>query len=183
MQSSPASVAYALTRLVGDGLVSRDPELGYLVTPMDAATADDAHDAKLAIELGAVELVIGYLTAEQLAEFARLARATSAYVRDGRFVDTDGYIAANHAFHRYLIQATGIRALVQAYEQLSLPDLMARTLTGTDDARPLLTEDHDRLVDALQQGDLNHAKLVITAHNANAKATLREGIELAGGSI
>ena len=41
---------------MGEKLVGRDPERGYVVTPLDVATSDDAHDAKLAIELGAVEL-------------------------------------------------------------------------------------------------------------------------------
>jgi hypothetical protein len=40
-----------------------------VVTPLDAATSDDAHDAKLAIELGAAELIVGRLTGEQLGRF------------------------------------------------------------------------------------------------------------------
>ena len=75
---SPSSVYYALTRLVGDKLVSRDPQRGHVVTPLDAATSDDAHDARLAIELGAAELVVGRLSAEQLAQMRELAAATGS---------------------------------------------------------------------------------------------------------
>jgi len=53
---SPTSAYYALTRLVGDGLVARDQERGHVVTPLEVATSDDANDAKLAIELGAADL-------------------------------------------------------------------------------------------------------------------------------
>ena len=74
LSASSASVYYALTRLVGDELVTRDPERGHVVTPLDVATSDDAHDAKLAIELGVVDLIIGRLTTEQLTRLRELAR-------------------------------------------------------------------------------------------------------------
>ena len=68
LPASPSSAYYALTRLVGEKLISRDPQRGHVVTPLDASTSDDAHDAKLAIELGAAELVVGQLSAEQLVQ-------------------------------------------------------------------------------------------------------------------
>ena len=43
----PSSIHYALTRLVGEGLVVRTPDRGYVVTPIDAASSDEAHDARL----------------------------------------------------------------------------------------------------------------------------------------
>jgi flavin reductase (DIM6/NTAB) family NADH-FMN oxidoreductase RutF/DNA-binding GntR family transcriptional regulator len=136
LSASPSSVYYALTRLVGDRLVSRDPQHGHVVTPLDVATSDDAHDARLAIELGAAELVVGRLSAEQLGRFRELATATGAHVRDGRFGDVEGFIDASHAFHRFLVDATGVRLLVDAYEELSLPDLMAQALPSEADTDP-----------------------------------------------
>jgi 4-nitrophenol 2-monooxygenase / 4-nitrocatechol 4-monooxygenase, reductase component len=183
LPASPSSVYYALTRLVGEKLISRDPQRGHVVTPLDAATSDDAHDAKLAIELGAAELVIGRLSAEQLARLRELAAAAGSHVDGGRFGDVNSYIAANHAFHRFLIDATGIRALVEAYEQLSLPDLMARALPQDMDADPHLVSDHFDLVDALERADLPAVRQVMTAHNENAKQTQRAGILRAGGRL
>jgi flavin reductase (DIM6/NTAB) family NADH-FMN oxidoreductase RutF len=115
----PASVYYALTRLVGDKLVSRDPQRGHVVTPLDAAASDDAHDARLAIELGAAELVAGRLSAEQLAQLRELAAATGTHVHDGRFGDVEGFIGASHAFHRFLVDATGSRSLGEAQDRKS----------------------------------------------------------------
>ncbi len=180
---SPSSVYYALTRLVGDNLVSRDPQRGHVVTPLDVKTSDDAHDAKLALELGAAELVIDRLTPEQLAQLRGLAEAAGSYVRDGRFDDVDGYINANHAFHRFLIDATGINALVEAYERLSLPELMARALPHGVDANPHLVTDHFDLIDALDRKDLQAVRRVLTTHNDHAKATQRDGILRAGGRL
>jgi flavin reductase (DIM6/NTAB) family NADH-FMN oxidoreductase RutF/DNA-binding GntR family transcriptional regulator len=183
LSAPPSSTYYALTRLVGEKLVTRDPEHGYIVTPLDVATSDDAHDAKLAIELGAVELVMDRLSADQLTELRELAAAADSYVRDGRFRDVDGYIDANHAFHRFLVDATGVRALAEAYDQLSVPELMARALPDEMDADPHLRSDHFDLIDALERADLAAVRLVMTSHNEHAKETQRAGILRAGGRL
>jgi 4-nitrophenol 2-monooxygenase / 4-nitrocatechol 4-monooxygenase, reductase component len=180
---SPSSAYYALTRLVGEKLVTRDAERGHVVTPLDVATSDDAHDAKLAIELGAAEMVVDRLSGEQLDRLRELAAATREQVGEGRFRDVDAYIGANHHFHRFLIEATGIRALADAYEQLSLPDVMARALPQEMDADPHLVDDHFELIDALERHDLAAVRRVMTSHNEHAKATQRAGMQRLGGRI
>jgi len=183
LDAPPSAVYYALTRLVGDGLVGRDPDRGHVVTPLDADTSDDAHDAKLAIELGVAEMVVGHLTADQLTELQERARETAAHVDGRRFTDVDACIEANHAFHRYLIEATGVRSLVEAYEHLSLSELMARALSDGMEAGPHLVDDHNALVDALERGDLAAVRAVMTTHNEHAKATQRAGILRHGGRL
>jgi DNA-binding GntR family transcriptional regulator len=183
LPASPSSVYYALTRLVGENLVARDPTRGYVVQPVDVAASDDAHDAKLAIELGAAELTVGRLTVEQVAEFRLLARATGSHLRDNHFTDVESYIAANTAFHAFPIKASGIRTLVEAYDHLSLPELMSRVLTGGVEVSSHLVDDHLELVDAYERADLAAAKKVIVRHNERAKATQRVGIERAGGQV
>jgi len=183
LEAPPSSVYYALTRLVGEKLVRRDPHRGHVVAPLDVATSNDVHNAKLAIELGAAQTVVGHLTAEQLEEFGRRAHAAATNIDGRRFVNLDGYITANHEFHRHLIEATGVRALVEAYDQLSLSDLTAQALSDDADAGPHLTEDHDALVDALARADLPAVREVITRHNEHAKATQRAGILRRGGQI
>jgi flavin reductase (DIM6/NTAB) family NADH-FMN oxidoreductase RutF/DNA-binding GntR family transcriptional regulator len=183
LAASQSSVYYALTRLVGEKLVVRDPERGHVVAPLDVAASDDAHDAKLAMELGAAELTVGRLSPAQLAEFRQLAEATVPLIHAGRITDVDAYVQANTRFHTYLIEATGIAALVDAYQQLSIQDLMTRALSAQVGASPELVEDHRRLVDAYERGDLDAVKRIITAHNERAKASQRAGIERAGGQL
>jgi flavin reductase (DIM6/NTAB) family NADH-FMN oxidoreductase RutF/DNA-binding GntR family transcriptional regulator len=180
---SLSSVYYALTRLVAEKLVVRDAEHGHVVAPLDVATSDDVHDAKLAMELGAAELTVGRLSADQLAEFRRLAEATAPLIEDGRLTDVDGYVNANMRFHAYQIAVTGIAALVDAYDQLSLQDLMTRALSSQMTASDDLIEDHRRLVGAYERADLDAVKQILIAHTERAKATQRAGIERAGGRL
>jgi DNA-binding GntR family transcriptional regulator len=168
---------------VGDNLIARDLTRGHVVKPVDAAASDDAHDAKLAIELGAADLTVGKLTEEQLAEFSRLAKATGSHIAAGHFTDVESYIGANSAFHGFPIIATGIASLRTAYDQLSLPELMARALSTEIDVSDHLIDDHRRLVDAYRLADLAAAKQIIIEHNERAKATQRAGIERAGGQL
>jgi flavin reductase (DIM6/NTAB) family NADH-FMN oxidoreductase RutF/DNA-binding GntR family transcriptional regulator len=180
---SLSSAYYALTRLVAEKLVGRDVERGHVVAPLDVATSDDTQDAKLAMELGAAEVTVGRLTPEQLTEFRRLAEATRPLIAGGRFTDVDAYVEANMRFHSYLIEATGSRALVDAYSQLSLQELMTRALTADVVPSPQLVEDHIELVGAYERGDLDAAKAIVRAHDERAKATQRAGIERAGGQL
>jgi flavin reductase (DIM6/NTAB) family NADH-FMN oxidoreductase RutF/DNA-binding GntR family transcriptional regulator len=179
----PSAVYYALTRLVGENLVIRDPERGHVVAPLDVAASDDAHDAKLAMELGAAELTVGRLTDEQLAAFRRLAEATVPLVADGRFTDVDAYVEANVRFHEYMIEATGIRSLVEAYHHLSIQELMGRALSSDVRVSSALIDDHRELVEAYERADLDAVKRIVIAHNERAKATQRAGIERAGGQL
>jgi len=78
-----SSIHYALTRLVGEGLVLRTAERGHVVTPLDAARSDDAFDARLVIELGVAELTVGRLSPEQLAELRMLAQTSVARLEGG----------------------------------------------------------------------------------------------------
>ena len=126
---------------------------------------------------------MGRLSAEQLAQMRELAAATGSHVRDGRFGDVEGFIDASHAFHRFLVDATGVRSLVEAYEQLSLPDLMSQALPNEADTDPQLVTDHFDLVDAVERADLPAVRRVLTAHNERAKATQRAGIERHGGRL
>ena len=67
----PASFYYE--KFSGSGVVS---EIGE--SHVKAVDSDEAFDARMALELGAAQLVVGKLSAEQLAEYRRLAEATGA---------------------------------------------------------------------------------------------------------
>ena len=96
----PASFYYE--KFSGSGVVS---EIGE--SHVKAVDSDEAFDTRMALELGAAQLVVGKLSAEQLAEYRRLAEATGQYIKDGHFTDPAGFREANSAFHLFPIEATG----------------------------------------------------------------------------
>jgi flavin reductase like protein len=69
---------YALTRLTADGLVRRDPDRGYVIVPFDTRTSDETFDARCAIELGVIDMVVGRVPHEELADLRSRFEAMAA---------------------------------------------------------------------------------------------------------
>ena len=184
LKTSPSAVQYALTRLVTENLVIRE-DRGHVVKPLDVATSNGAHDARMAIELGVAEMTVGHLGHGQLAELRRLAQATIDVLGRGDG-DTDGiaaYALANQEFHRFLVATAGVDALSAVYEQLSIADLISRALRTRDEIEGILAREHLDLVQAYERADLDGVRDVIIRHTAHAKQTQQRGIERAGGQL
>ena len=171
-----SSVHYALTRLIGDHLVVRSEERGYAVTALDTARSDDAFDARLAIELGAAQLTVGNLSAEQLAEFRTLAEATRPELVDGQLVDVDAYVRVTADFHVFIVALANNAALVQAYESLSIADMMSRAITTAlpGSVKPAMAEEHLALVAAYERADSAVVRELIIEHNRHARENQRD---------
>ena len=148
---------------------------------LTVATSDEAFDARLALELGAASLVIGKLTADQLAGYRQLAEATVPYIQNDRFTDSDGFRRTNAAFHAFLIERTGNNALRDTYHRLAIGDYMAEALRPQLAASQQITQDHLDLVRCFEQGDLPAAQRILAEHAERSKETMRAGIEQAAG--
>lgn len=146
----------------------------------DIEAADDAFEARLALELGAASMTVGQLDAGQLAELRRLAEATVPFFESERFTDVEGYRTANQAFHAALIDYTGISALRSVYGLLSIQDLMGQALTTETTVTPQVAQDHLDLVAAYEAGDLAEARRLLVAHNERSKVTMRAHAEAKG---
>jgi benzoate/toluate 1,2-dioxygenase reductase subunit len=149
---------------------------------LTAEASDEAFDAKLALELGAASLVIGKLTADQLATYGRLAEATVPYIQDGRFTDTEAFRRTNAAFHAFLIECTGNAALRDAYQRLAIAEYMAEALRPRAAASEKITQDHLDLVSSFERKDLPTAQRVLIEHTERSKETMRAGIAQAAGT-
>ncbi len=80
--------------------------------------SDAIFEARRALELGALELVMGRINSQQVAGYRMLAEATLPYVKGDQFVDAMAYTETNAAFHDYLFTLTGNDHLRQAYTRL-----------------------------------------------------------------
>jgi len=149
---------------------------------LTVAASDEAFDAKLALELGAAALVIGKLTAAQLAEYRQLAEATVPYIQEGRFTDVDAFRRTNAAFHAFLIECTGNTALRDTYHRLAIQEYMAEALRPQLAASQKITQDHLDLVSSFERGDLPTAQRILAEHTERSKETMRAGIAQAAGT-
>lgn len=158
----------ALATLRAEGLVVGDPLDGYRAAPVDHEAVGDALDARLGIELGAVELAVGRADPGDVAELRRLA-ARTAELLDTDAVDVPGYATADTAFHERLVGLAGSAALLDAYRRLSLHGVLVRDVAEAALGRGH-GEDHLAIADAVAAGDLAGARAAIRRHTARARA-------------
>ncbi len=142
--------------------------------------SDAIFEARQALELGALELVLGRLTSRQLAGYQLLAESTVPYVVGDRFVDAAAYTETNAAFHDYLFTLTGNKHLLQAYQALGVKGHMEEVLRHATWCHPRCTQDHLDIVAAVEAGDRQAARTLIVDHAERSKATMRRAMHDAG---
>ena len=144
----------------------------------DIHSSDAIFDAREALELGALELVLGRLSSREIAGYRLLAESTLPYVdREGeRFTDAAAYTETNAAFHDYLFTRTGNAHLLRAYQALGVKGAMTETLRSAVWCHPDCAQDHLDIVDAIEAGDRAEARRLISTHAANSKATMRRAM-------
>jgi 4-nitrophenol 2-monooxygenase / 4-nitrocatechol 4-monooxygenase, reductase component len=186
-ETAQSSTYYALTRLSAEGLVSRDLTKGYVVTPIDAKTLQDAYDARCDIEVGVAERTVGHTSVDDLEQLRKRMEVTLPLVVGNRFVDFERYIETNRAFHEYMVSLAKNNTLLETYRRLSVDGViwrvMWRMLDKFEYASETAVGDHRRLVEAYESGDVDYAKSVITGHTERAKRIYQRAIELSGGEV
>jgi benzoate/toluate 1,2-dioxygenase reductase component len=168
-----APLNFYFEKFTGTGLVTETGSVHLKV-----ADVAEAFDARMALELGAAQLVVGRLSEEQIAEYRRRAEATEPYIGEGRFTDVAAFRETNATFHLFPIEATGNATLIEAYKRLQVQDYMAQALTPSVELAADIAQDHRDMVDAFTRGDLDAAWRAIVAHTEHAKATMHAGIEM-----
>ncbi|MBY6412809.1 1,6-dihydroxycyclohexa-2,4-diene-1-carboxylate dehydrogenase [Rhodococcus sp. BP-252] len=139
--------------------------------------SDAVFEARRALELGALELVIGRLSSQQLAGYRLLAETTTRYVDGDQFVDAAAYTETNAAFHDYLFTQTGNEHLLQAYQALGVKAAMAETLRNATWCEPSCAQDHVDIVDAFDAQDRDRARTLIAEHAERSKVTMRRAMQ------
>ncbi|MGW4796698.1 flavin reductase [Nonomuraea sp. NPDC004297] len=183
LQVDHSSAFYALTRLAADGLVRRDPDRGYVVTQFDVTVSDETFDARLAIELGVIELSIGRASDAELTELrARFERMASLLVGD-RFVDFDRYLDANYAFHEWVVSLAHNPLLTATFGGLSIRSVMTRSFGSTPTTSQSFIDVQRDLTEAFERADRAAARTAAHAYSTLAKQRVREILAHTGGRL
>lgn len=169
-------VREALTILVAENLIIKKPGSGIFVTDFDPATVtpplavnldydernrEDLSEARVAVELGAVELMAARITAAQLDELERINEELAEKLRQNRST-----VRNDIEFHTVLIEATHNQVLVDLipllveYFRLSVahsPSVILRNPRRiADEHRRIVAGLRERNVEATRQALLEH---------------------------
>jgi DNA-binding GntR family transcriptional regulator len=180
---SRSPVHQAVTRLVSEGLVLATRR-GYVVRPITARLMNEAHDARLALEVFAAEQAIVRLGDAERAALREALEATIRPVREAVLLDKRAYLEANRAFHELLVDLAGNSIVSELYRRLNVHRLMERAYLSLDvSAAGDSSAEHTEIVEALEAGDLPRAQAAIRANAATGKRLTAEAIALAGGVL
>jgi GntR family transcriptional repressor for pyruvate dehydrogenase complex len=169
-------VREALTVLVAEGLIIKKPGSGIFVTDFDPATvtpqvavnidydASQRHalsEARAAVELGAVELIISRITEEQLNELERVNKELTLKMQQNRST-----VPQDIDFHTVLFRATHNQVLMDLipllveYFRLSVAQQPA--VIRYNAAR--IPEEHQKIIEGLRKRDVDATRQALLAH-------------------
>jgi flavin reductase (DIM6/NTAB) family NADH-FMN oxidoreductase RutF len=156
------------------GRLSPEPDLREL--------CEETFAARSAIELGVVDRTVGRLDGDALHRLRARMEATEGLIEGGRFTDVARWAQANAAFHEEHVALARSEPLSEAYRRLGVAGLILRTYTDSTVADAELPEDHRRLVEAYERGDVEGARQAVREHADRAAANQRAAIAAGEGA-
>jgi len=183
VDADEAAVFYALTRLSTDGLVRRDPERGYVVVPFDTRTCEEVFDARTAIEVGAISLGIEAVPQEAIDQLQGHLAVMRRCMNGEEFGDFEGYLDANYAFHRGIVELAGSSTLTAMFGTLAIKSVMMRSFGSTSRTSYSFVDAQSALVDALGRRDSVAAASAARHYGEMAKQRMRQIVSDHGGVL
>jgi DNA-binding GntR family transcriptional regulator len=165
---SRTPVREALLQLQSEHLLTLYPKRGALVTPVSGREVAELFESRLLLERHCLRAALPPAPGLLAALEAELARQRELLAH----ADFAGFVTADREFHRLWVAAAGNRILLDLYDRLrDRQQRVTATMIATDERRPHeLVAEHERIRDALRDGDAEAADVALTQH---LDATLR----------
>lgn len=141
------------------------------------ADSESQFNARMALEMGVIELVKDLLDEEDFTHFRSLAEKANSFIDGDRLIDAAGYIEANNDYHRFLFQRSGNEAMLQSYTNLNTVAVMDDALEDAVFIEPGIAEEHLAIIDAIEAKDMNRVRELLSSHNHHAISTMNKAIE------
>ena len=182
------SAYHALTKLSGEGLVTRTADGQFVVTPLTVASVTEGLEARRAIELGVAAATVGRLSDQQLEEFRGAVQETRPAPQEQ--FDIDDHLDKYARFHEYFVGLAGSPALVDLHRRVNTANMImsvtGERAIGAEAYQPAAQSayrHHVRVLEAYEAGDLTAAIGVIRHHIDDALVFTRRHIEAVGGQV
>ena len=169
-----STVREALQVLAGEGLVTRYPNRGVVVTELAPRDIAEIFEARLVLESAGVRAGAGG------ADLAPVTAALAAYARAAKEAGTDSFVDATHAhlgFHKSLVALLGNARLVASADTLTgdLRLALASVERARRNARSQVA-DHRRLLTLMRAGDVDGALAELESHLGAAASSVAERV-------
>jgi flavin reductase (DIM6/NTAB) family NADH-FMN oxidoreductase RutF/DNA-binding GntR family transcriptional regulator len=181
-------VYHALTRLTGEGLVTRDARGAFVITPLTLKAVEEAWRARCAIEVGVAALTVGTVSAERIAELRGLADLARPAPPEEYRMDT--WVKTYNAFHEGMVSLADSAPLLDAYRRVNAPAMiLSLTQTRMEELgldREQSQTAHEHIVEVAagyESSDLAATTQAIIRHTKFASEVAGRFMDAQGGSI
>ena len=162
LELGKATCRIALQRLIQGGFVSSMPRQGYRVTPVTVKDVEEVFALRVVLEPIAARNAAGRVNRAHL---ERLEQACRVKIPTDVGNQIDFFLEANRSFHMAIAEAAGNTRLSRTLS--GLLDEMTRLVAlgfGVQRVRPNIENDHNLLIEHLDNGDADAAELVARRH-------------------
>lgn len=157
----------ALKTLEGEGFVRFYPNRGAMVTELSAAEAQEIFDIRLFLELGAIELTIPHLTADDVSEAGEILQTLDAEPHSGRWSEL------NWQFHEVLYRASNRPRLLSLIQNMhNNVERYMRLYLSAMKYQEESQDQHRAILHACAQRDVRAAQRLLREHISAASARL-----------
>ena len=156
-------VREALARLSARGMVEVNSRRGWFVVQPSPEEAREAFEARIAIETGLVQNLAGKPPRETILRLKRHLKAERAAIRAGE-AGQRSYLLGD--FHVCLAECAGNALLTEILRDLTARTTLIATLFQSTHDASRSCDDHARIVDALEAGDIPLATRLVREHIA-----------------
>jgi DNA-binding GntR family transcriptional regulator len=168
-------VREAIAQLEREGLVRIEPRRGAYVVGVTDQAVGDIYDCRLLLESYAIRRAAQRIDEQGLADLAALIDQMDAGVAAGR---VQAVAAADMAFHRLIVELSGNRALLNAWEPLTpLIETVLSIAEATVQDLPQAIDGHRDILHALRQHDPDTAVRLLSEHLPGGEKLVHEAIK------
>lgn len=166
----------AMQRLVAEGLLRSERHRGLFVRDLDEADVRDVYTARLAVERAAGLLI---LVVDPVPALARLEVAVAAMAAAAATDEPMALADADQAFHAELVASSGSPRLRRMADGLLVETRMClAALQGTYQRVEERVSEHNRIIEAVRDDDLDTLLSLLEAHMEDAVQRLAPGTSL-----
>ena len=168
---SRMAVREALTRLLGERLVSLGPKGGYFVTSLTPEDLTQLRDLREILEIGALRLAQSKITKDQMLQLEKICQDFTSMVERGYF---SGANEADLKFHEMLMECSGNSKLIQTYNNSHIPLFHQQLIknNGSQDDFGQTDKEHRSIVKAMKEKNLALAEKNMRLHFARGAALM-----------
>ncbi len=187
LRASRTPVREAFRRLEKDGLVERVPQGGVRVTRIDLDTIRDVFGIRRVLEAYAIELACDRITGEEISALKRLMGQALQTLKSAN-LDLEAKLKRlfelNSQFHDTIYRAAGNSFLLGIINNLRNIVRRLRYLgLRADSTWDQVWDEHNRLIECLEQKDRESAIRLIQEHLVNAASYVLSKVEVQGQSM